>query len=548
MVIWKRRSEQNPLLHEECVNVPRFLLVGFLFHGILFLSIVSWSCLIVFGGANYAFMHFRDLRLGSGIAPALPMIFLLAAFYLGIWVHLRRVSYWEYGTVKMPSLQLDDVFPSDCNPRVEKITHALLHFPECPWGYVLLVCMLFGFLLFRPWTTIDMLESKWVRGFTLFWFAIAFLGLWSNWLRFMYVWQQMRQFLNTLERLPIRAAFSRISAQTTLSIWGWNVAAGKLLPTREAVEALNGLRRLTGDGFVPNELRKRLLCAIRGFMNPGDSSAAGTSHVKPENEMSSVEEPAKSSEAVRDVSYEAMLRVVGGEPLSPARSASSTPISSQESATLYVVAEPPDQASPSSDHRRKPSQIGCQRKELFREARAAMSAVIEELFPHLRNYWKRGDIWPGNTPIPQDRARRKDDSRDRRFELAEELVALRYYSYIRYVGTELRRPLTFVIVALLLLFVALHSYSFRAGRAIDLSFISLFVVLSLGIVLTFGQQERDALLSRLQRSTAGELGANFYLDMLKYAAVPALALIASQVPSISNFLLRWIQPSLDAYH
>src|SRR5262249_34348001 len=141
-----------------------------------------------------------------------------------------------------------------------------LQFPEHPWGWVLIACIAGGLLLFRPMTTMDMLEPRSVQRFTFLCFVLASLVLWSNWLRFMYIWQQMLAFLRILEKLPIRAAFSRISTQSALSIWGWNVAPGKLLPLREGIETLRGLHRLTGDTFVTAKARKTLLSAIRHFL------------------------------------------------------------------------------------------------------------------------------------------------------------------------------------------------------------------------------------------------------------------------------------------
>ena len=452
------------------------------------LALGLWLYLGLAGTSDNAFMHLRDMRLGSGIAPVLPIVFLIAIFYLGIWIYLRRVARWEYGSTEMPT-GLDDVFPSNCNQYVRRISRALLGFPETPWGWILLGCFIGGIVLFRPVTTMEMLEPKWVQWFTLFWFCLALLLLWSQWLRFLYVWEQMQSFLRVLEKLPMRTAFSRISAQSSLSIWGWNVAAGKLLPVREAVEALRGLHVLTSDTFVTADTREDFLSSTRAFLVATSGSPSDSMEVD-----------------------------------SAARNRAVPPVG--EAGSLSVA----------------------ELKHLYHESREAMINVIRQLIPHLQTYWHRGEVLPGDTPIPVDGNRRKTDSPDQRYELAEEFVALRFYSYIRYVGTELRHLLMFVVFAFFGLFVALHSYAFRASRAIDIAFVVLFVILALGIILALGQQERDALLSRLQGSNAGELGTNFYLDVLKYAALPALALIASQVPSISNFFLRWIQPGLDAFH
>jgi hypothetical protein len=90
-----------------------------------------------------------------------------------------------------------------------------------------------------------------------------------------------------------------------------------------------------------------------------------------------------------------------------------------------------------------------------------MTAVIEELSALLiREYWSRGGIGM-RTEL------NKVDPADRKYILAEDLVALRFYSYIRYVVCELRTLIFLMALSFSLLFLTLHVYSFRAGQAID---------------------------------------------------------------------------------
>ena len=132
--------------------------------------------------------------------------------------------------------------------------------------------------------------------------------------------------------------------------------------------------------------------------------------------------------------------------------------------------------------------------------------------------------------------------------LAEDIVALPFYAYIRKVMCELRNILFYLGIAISLLFAALHTYAFRAGQAIDWWFIGLFLFMGGGIVVVIAQMERNALLSRLSDGTPGELGSKFYLELLKYGTVPFLTIFGSQVPSISNLVLKWVQPALEALH
>jgi hypothetical protein len=127
------------------------------------------------------------------------------------------------------------------------------------------------------------------------------------------------------------------------------------------------------------------------------------------------------------------------------------------------------------------------------------------------------------------------------------LVALRFYSYIRYVVCELRNLMFLLALSFSLLYLSLHVYSFRAGQAIEWSFIVLFLVMGGGVFWVLLQMERDALLSRLEGTTAGQLNKQFYINLLKYGVVPLLTVFGSHVPAVSNFLLTKLQPTLEVF-
>lgn len=175
------------------------------------------------------------------------------------------------------------------------------------------------------------------------------------------------------------------------------------------------------------------------------------------------------------------------------------------------------------------------------EARAEMTRLTKTLSDRLRSeYWNRG------SSSGQEEKRPKPA--DQKYVLAEDIVALPFHAYIRKVIQELRNLLFFLGVAISLLFTALHTYAFRADQAIDWWFFGLFAVMGLGVVVVIAQLARNALVSRLTNSTPGELGTNFYLQLLKYGTVPILTIFGSQVPFFSNVVLKWVQPALEALH
>ncbi len=181
------------------------------------------------------------------------------------------------------------------------------------------------------------------------------------------------------------------------------------------------------------------------------------------------------------------------------------------------------------------------REDHQREARREMTNLNEILSTRLlKEYWTRGSSGTKEDQEPPPA--------DLKYVLAEDIVALPFYAYIRKIMGELRNILFFLGVAVSLLFAALHTYAFRADQAIDWWFFGLFAFMGGGIVIVIAQMERNALLSRFSDRSPGELGTGFYLQLLKYGAVPFLTIFGSQVPSISNIVLKWVQPALEALH
>ena len=177
----------------------------------------------------------------------------------------------------------------------------------------------------------------------------------------------------------------------------------------------------------------------------------------------------------------------------------------------------------------------------LRDARQEMTNLTTTLSSRLnKEFWNRGSSSAENEKRPKPA--------DMKYLLAEDIVALPFYAYIRKVILELRNILFFLGISISLLFCALHTYAFRADQAIDWWFFGLFITMGLGVVAVVAQVERNALVSRLSDKTAGELGGSFYLQLLKYGTVPLLTIFGSQVPFISNVVLKWVQPALEALH
>jgi hypothetical protein len=469
----------------------------------------GWAWQVFPANFSNAFMHARDLNLADGIAPCLPITLMLVIVYLGCWAYLRRLTYWDYRKPKLPAVALDEVLPSDFNSKggkMQGIDQCILTLLENRgWVFIFVLTFVSGLVAFRPLTTLDMVESLPVRVIARIVFALALFVLELNWFRFVNIWSLLRSILEDLERLPIHAAFRRMPSEKTMPIWRWGVSDNSFLPPAQAIDRLRALVRednsvLDHPRVVDLQAKVVILGKFKGMgmerTNVWTSLTASWS-----NPQSEILEMPRAVNAGR---------------------------------TMFSGSVPREQQTILSS---TPNGL----VDLVLQTGASVADLVQQLILFLRpEYWRRGSDGskPEDPPPPTLR----------KFILAEDLVALRYYNYIRYVVNELRNLLFFVAIAFSMLFLAFHVYAFRADAAIDGAFLFLFLILGSGIFLVLYQMEVDPILSHFGGSKSGEVGLTFYLDLLKYGAVPCLTILGAHVPMISNFLLRWLQPALESLH
>jgi hypothetical protein len=126
--------------------------------------------------------------------------------------------------------------------------------------------------------------------------------------------------------------------------------------------------------------------------------------------------------------------------------------------------------------------------------------------------------------------------------LAEEFLVIRYVCLIRGVLANLRCVMVFISVAFALAVWAWNSYPFQPRQELDGFFTLLLALLGGGVVWVFAQMHRNAILSRTAGTRENELGADFYVRLAAFGALPVLTWLAYQFPSIGGMIYRFIQP------
>jgi hypothetical protein len=129
---------------------------------------------------------------------------------------------------------------------------------------------------------------------------------------------------------------------------------------------------------------------------------------------------------------------------------------------------------------------------------------------------------------------------------AEQLVC---YVYLGFVQNILGRMRSLALSSLWLFIaatVAMASYPFDPRPAVSAAMALLFVALGAAIVFVYAQVHRDPIISLVTNTTPGELGGEFWLKLLGFGAGPALGLLATIFPQLSDILFSWIQPGISA--
>jgi hypothetical protein len=102
------------------------------------------------------------------------------------------------------------------------------------------------------------------------------------------------------------------------------------------------------------------------------------------------------------------------------------------------------------------------------------------------------------------------------------------------------------VLSFVLLVLALNSFSFQTPQAISRLMLVGLVVGGIVVVRTLAQIERNPIVSRISGTEEGALGKDFYLQIITYGALPVLAVIGTQFPSVARLLTFWGPQTISA--
>jgi hypothetical protein len=175
--------------------------------------------------------------------------------------------------------------------------------------------------------------------------------------------------------------------------------------------------------------------------------------------------------------------------------------------------------------------------ECHRKLRNKGTEIVSELLagPILESWAHTPQSGP--VPVPE---------KPGRAELGQLFVAFHYSSFLLYGVRQIQNLMFFLSAGSVLLIVSLSSYSIQAPQLVGRLLLALLAAIGVVIWKCLSGVERDPVLSQINGSDAGVLNRAFYVQLLAYGGLPAISLLASQYPSISNVLLSWVAPTLEA--
>lgn len=171
-------------------------------------------------------------------------------------------------------------------------------------------------------------------------------------------------------------------------------------------------------------------------------------------------------------------------------------------------------------------------------------AMHEELCLAARN----GDARFFESPAAPDGGAAKPARPRDSYDMVQDLLALYVIDYVEWVMRHLRHLALSLILALALATILISSYPFEPATLIQVSLFTLMIVTVMMVMATLFQMNRNPTLSRIGRTTAGEVtwDRRMVLNLLLIVGVPLITVVGSEFPQARGFLFFWVTPILRA--
>jgi len=464
--------------------VSTCLLAGFLLLHVGFLLKLS--------KANEIPVFWRSVHLVSGVSPLLPQLFLLVGMYLWFWFCLRGLALFGDDRPRLPK-QSDLKLP-DRTPTMPMFSREQLQTPleeqARPLGgsYLAILGVIFPIVVVVCGIA---LQGVWLRTlgernfgiFIFFWLALSIALILADTAQCWWTWRNLDVLLVYLDRLPLRRTLNALQGLSWRSVWAMsgNVLAERYCLVSRQIEAMRHLGNQI-DSWTPE-----------------DPSAAENKKQLHDRISACQKQELKALVAW----YERLNgdSVTSVEPLRDLQEEFAS-IAAQVLTTVLIPSWQLDTNS------------------LLVDSSKTRSTDVD------------GPSGPTISPSVPAYVR-----------AAEEFVVLPYVGFIQNILGRIRST----VIGALFLFVAstlaVSSYPFDPLPVLGGIFLAVFIITGATLIVIYAGMHRDATLSYITGTRAGELGLEFWRQLITFGIGPLLGLLTTLFPSITDFITSWLQPS-----
>jgi hypothetical protein len=441
---------------------------------------------------NGVLTYWRSMYLASGVSPIVPMIGVVAGFYLAIWFNLHGLALFGPDRPRLPSAPILALKYAEADHDIlrmfsqDEAAHSMeliakpLRVRAVAITSVVSLCLFLAVRCVVGGLPIRSLGAETYALIFFVWlhFSCSLISV-ETW-AFCRIWSELRKLLTFLDRLPLRRTFAALHGFSWGSVW-----------------------KMSGNVL---EVRYKVISWQMECMNHTISSL-GSQNPDP-NLKSALDE---------------LLRMHD---------------SGLEFAAWYA------------DNHNNPKAGDLYLFSAFQEriAEAAKSLLTNVLLPEWRSDSASlglavSDHAESDTAAAHDYMPLSDSELVRN---AEQFVCLAYLGFVQNILGRLRTIALTILVLFLASTAAISAYPFDPRQGLSTLLVVVFVVVGAVIVKVYAEMHRDATLSHVTNTKPGELGTEFWFRIVGFGFAPLVGLLTRLFPGISDFILSWLQPAASS--
>jgi hypothetical protein len=188
-----------------------------------------------------------------------------------------------------------------------------------------------------------------------------------------------------------------------------------------------------------------------------------------------------------------------------------------------------------------------------RKIRTVLADAVAEVYAFLRKEWEgektslnlKGDA-PDEIEATSHDAPAIPLSCEPAVRAAEEFVSYQYIAFIQNIVARMRTMTLSMIFLFVAACFAISFYPFVPRTEITVWMVLNLLFIGAAVAYVYAGMERDEILSYIADTKPGQLGAEFWVKLAGFLVVPVIGVLTTQFPSITDTVLKWLQPGLDA--